>query len=226
MARASPPARLGGRVTDISHAVETYVRAARATTASSRTTSATASARRCTSRPTCPTTAGRPRPQAGRGPGAGGRADGDPRQQATPRARRRVDRRHRRRLAGRPTSSTPSRSPPTAPGCSPRSTAASRARPSSACRSAAADRGPVGHEVVAHGTMGEMEGSLFSRGGVVSTARTLVRPGAVGSISAGRRVRPERKRPPEKRSRRRTLAVLRRTPQLRRRELVNERLHG
>jgi methionyl aminopeptidase len=41
-------ARLSGRISDISRAVE-------ATTASSRTTSATASGRRCTCRPTCPT---------------------------------------------------------------------------------------------------------------------------------------------------------------------------
>ena len=54
-------ARLGGRVTDISHAVESYVRAQplrrAASTASSRSSPATASAPRCTSRPTCPTTA-------------------------------------------------------------------------------------------------------------------------------------------------------------------------
>ena len=53
--RGIAAARLGGRVTDISHAVETHVRAA-GPTGSSRTTSATASARRCTSRPTSPTT--------------------------------------------------------------------------------------------------------------------------------------------------------------------------
>ena len=56
--------------------------AARATTASSRTTSGTASAPRCTSRPTCPTSAA---PAAGpklvRGPGPGRGADGHARRQ-------------------------------------------------------------------------------------------------------------------------------------------------
>ena len=55
--RGMTAAHLGGRVTDISHAVEHYVRSARAATASSRTTPATASAPRCTWPPTSPTTA-------------------------------------------------------------------------------------------------------------------------------------------------------------------------
>ena len=56
--RGLAAARLGGRLTDISHA-DRDVRGRQGTTASSRTTSAMASARRCTCRPTCPTTAGR-----------------------------------------------------------------------------------------------------------------------------------------------------------------------
>ena len=99
----------------------------RATTASSRTTPATASARRCTSRRTCPTTAA---PAAGpklvRGLALAvepmvtlGSKHTDARSTTTgpsspPTA------------AGPRTSSTPSRSPRTAPGCSPRSTAARR----------------------------------------------------------------------------------------------------
>ena len=55
--RGMAAARLGGRLTDISHGSRA-TSAARATTASSRTTSATASAPRCTSRPTSPTSAG------------------------------------------------------------------------------------------------------------------------------------------------------------------------
>ena len=43
-----------------------------------------------------------PRAAAGAGPGAGGRADGHPRQPGHPRAGRRLDRRHRRRRLGRP----------------------------------------------------------------------------------------------------------------------------
>ena len=102
MWRGIAAAALGGHVGDISHAVESHVRCAAATSGSSRTTPATASARRCTSRPTCPTSAG---------PAAASRlveglalavepmiVAGEP---WTARSRRRLDGRHRRRLAGR-----------------------------------------------------------------------------------------------------------------------------
>ena len=57
---ASPPCRPGGRLSDIGAAVESR-RAARTATACSRTTPATASAPRCTSRRTCPTSRRRAR---------------------------------------------------------------------------------------------------------------------------------------------------------------------
>ena len=131
--RGIAAARLGGRVTDISHAVETHVRAAGAVRdprglrrprhrLGDAPAAQRAQLRRC-----------RPGPQAGAGPGAGRRADGDAGQPRGRRARRRLDRRDHRRLAGRPTSSTPSPSRPTAPGCSPPSTAVRRNWPRSGC---------------------------------------------------------------------------------------------
>ena len=58
MWRGIAAAALGGHVGDISHAVRELRPRARATSGSSRTTPGTASARPCTSRPTCPTSAG------------------------------------------------------------------------------------------------------------------------------------------------------------------------
>ena len=96
-------ARLGGRVSDISHAVESYVRAqphpTGGTSASWRTTPVTGSARRCTSRRTCPTTAG----PAGARLERGLALAVDPMVwwgASTHSRRRRVDGRHRRQLAG------------------------------------------------------------------------------------------------------------------------------
>ena len=138
MWRGIAAARLGGRVTDISHAVESHVRAATAATASSRSTSATASAPQMHQPPNVPNY-GRPGrgSQARRGAGPRGRADGDPRRQADRGPRGRLDGRHRRRQPGPRTSSTRSRSPPRAPGCSPRSTAARPPSPRSGSLSAA-----------------------------------------------------------------------------------------
>ena len=59
MWRGIAAAALGGHVGDISHAVQSYVRGRRVTSGSSRTTPGTGSARPCTSRRTCPTSAGR-----------------------------------------------------------------------------------------------------------------------------------------------------------------------
>ena len=96
--RGMAAARLGGRVTDISHAVETYVRSQgrygilEDYTGHGIGTEMHMAAQRAQLRPA------RPRPRDRRGPRAGGRADGHARQQAHRPARGRVDRRHRRRL--------------------------------------------------------------------------------------------------------------------------------
>ena len=82
----SPPRGSAAGSATSRHAVETYVAARRATTASSRTTSGTASAPRCT-RPPQRAQLRPPGPRARScvaGAGAGGRADGHPRQPAHP----------------------------------------------------------------------------------------------------------------------------------------------
>ena len=108
--RRGPPRRPGHRHLPRGRVPRAVRSPRRAATASSRTTPATASGRRCTSRPTCRTTVGRARAEARARAwrsrssrwstlGSQGHAPG----------RGRLDRRHRRRLAGRPTSSTRSR---------------------------------------------------------------------------------------------------------------------
>ena len=139
MWRGIAAAALGGRVGDISHAVESYVREPgrlrhrRGLHRPRHRLRDAPAAQRAQRR------AARAGPPARRGPGARRRADGGRWGSRGPDvARRRLDRRDRGRLAGRRTSSTPSRSPSAAPGCSPPSTAARPGWPSSASRSAGA----------------------------------------------------------------------------------------
>ena len=167
-------ARLGGRVTDISHAVEpTSARAPARATASSRTTSATASARQMHQPPNVPNY-GRPGrgPKLVRGPGAGRRADGDARQQGDDAARRRVDGRHRRRLLGGPLRAHLHPHARRAPGCSPPWTAASSGSPSSASPSGAAE-----HRAVGAGAWPTAAWRLAQEGSIPVAVSSSVRPG-------------------------------------------------
>ena len=80
-------------------------------------TPGTASAPRCTWTRPCPTRPARPRPAAGRGHGAGHRADADVLAGPTPGCWTTAGRWSRRTAASPRTSSTPSRSPRTGRGC-------------------------------------------------------------------------------------------------------------
>ena len=112
----------------------------RAATGSSRTTPATASARRCTSRPTCPTSAGRPRRRAW---SQGLALAVEPMVTLGSKRPSSLDDDwtvgDRRRQLGGPLRAHLRAHPDRAPGCSPPSTAARRRCPRSASRSAVAD---------------------------------------------------------------------------------------
>ncbi len=116
--RGIAAARLGGRVTDISHAVETHVRGQQGAYGILEDYVGHGIGSAMHQPPNVPNY-GRPRPRARSSCGAWRWRSSRWSPSGSPdrRARRRLDRGHHRRLAGRPTSSTPSRSPPTAPGC-------------------------------------------------------------------------------------------------------------
>ena len=228
MWRGFAAARLGGRVTDISHAVETYVALRAAATASSRTTSATASARRCTSRRTCRTTAD---PAAAR---SWSRGSPWPSSRWSPlgrqghrAARRRLDGRHRRRLLAAHFEHTFTLTP-TARWM----LTALDGGEAVLGRARRAVRGPVsaprpGPIRAAHGrreTMAAQEGSIPPR----RRRQYGADPGPcpVPSVRPeGPRGRVERKRPPEERTRRRALRISSTTATPEENSL-DERLHG
>ena len=172
MWRGIAAARLGGRVTDISHAVESHVRAqGDYGILEDYVGHGIGSAMH---QPPNVPNYGRPGrgPEAGRGPRAGRRADDHARQQGHRRARRRLDRRHRRRLLGRALRAHLHAHPAGRRGCSPRSTAARRRSPRSASRSAALTRaGRTSAPGARMGGWGTQEGSI------PVTVVSSVRPG-------------------------------------------------
>ena len=173
--RRGPPRRPGQRHLRGGRAARARARAA---TASSRTTPATASARRCTSRPTCRTSAA---------PGAGPKlVEGlalavEPMvtlgTQETDRPRRRLDGRHRRRRLGRALRAHLHADRRRARGCSPRSTAARR----SLGRARAC---PFGGGRLTRVTGWTPQGGVFLRRGFVSTSGLAPDPWAARSDRA------------------------------------------
>ena len=128
MWRGIAAARLGGRVTDISHAVETPRPRSQGSYGILEDYVGHGIGSAMHQPPNVPNY-GRPGrgPKLVRGPRPRRRADGHPRQQGDRRCSTTTGRSSPPTAAGRRTSSTRSPSPPTAPGCSPRSTAASSA---------------------------------------------------------------------------------------------------